>query len=390
MGNEVSTNQSGQQLMEALDRLPVAQKTNQLKGLLTTRIQSIEDVLPSNMKGEGQRLVNRAAMYFATKRDVQSYSMPSVVAAIIQAAELGLAIDGRLAHIAKFAGDAVLTIDYKGLVAVAKRSGQIKDCYGDIVGTNDSFDCGRNGPESILKHIPHKTSRGEIQGAYAIIVLPGTDWRYEYMTIEQLDHVRNKAPSKNGPWKTDTEQMQIKTVIRRALKLYCDDPAFIRATEIDEASEGYDLDYGHEDRRRVQTSTLSFAQQSLPAPAAVGTIDAAQPASNLPSKPRSQRKAEETEQAPPVDDAPPPETFDEVQGEEPPVDEGEIFDAWQERIEACKHTKSALSELKAELVNGEKRLPETMKGQLVTAIDKRLLKIATTRTQPQGDLPLGG
>jgi len=297
MATDVYKPVSGTELMEALDNLPVTQRTNQLKGLLTTRISSIEDVLPGYMKGEGQRFINRAAMYFATKRDVQNYSMGSVVAAIIQAAELGLAIDGRLAHIVKFGGEAVLNIDYKGLVSIAKRSNQITDCYGDVVGANDSFECGRNGPESILKHVPHKTARGAVEGAYAIVVLPGSEkWRYEYMTIEQLDHVKSKSKAQNGPWKTDTEQMQIKTVIRRALKLYCDDPSFIRALEIDEQADAIDVDsFAAGGTARVKTSSLSFANQaSLSAPPGMaGTIPTTPPGTNATSTPRSQRRAEE-------------------------------------------------------------------------------------------------
>lgn len=256
-------------MIQAIDAMPVAQRTNELKGLLTTRINSIKDVLPAAMRNEAeaQRLVNRAAMYFAAKREVQEYSTISVVQAIIQAAELGLAVDGRLAHIVKFKGEAVLVIDWKGLVAVAKRSGVIYDCYADIVGKNDSIVMGRRGPDSQLDHQPNLDDRGEVRGAYAIVkfneVVNGQrEWRYEYMTRPELDKVKNSAPSKNGPWSTWPEEMMKKTVIRRMLKAYSDDPALAQALEVSDKGDGYTFDVeSNPVQGRVQPTKLSFDSQ---------------------------------------------------------------------------------------------------------------------------------
>lgn len=267
-------NETGTALAKTVDQLPANQRAAELKGLLTSRIQNIEDVLPSNMRGtgEGQRLINRASLYFATKKDLHQYSMASIYAAVLQSVELGIPLDGRLGHIGSFGGDAVFMPDYKGLVMIAKRSLQIKDCYGDFVGTNDFFECGRQGPVSVCNHTPNYEKRGDVKGAYAIVTLSDNSWRYEYMTLEQLDKVRAKSRAKNGPWGTDPEQMYLKTVIRRILKLYVDDPTFVRALEVDEAADAIDVEFN--DHRpthsRVRPSTLGRPLQQapqLPAPA---------------------------------------------------------------------------------------------------------------------------
>ncbi len=252
--------QHGTALAANVDKLPANVKAQELKGLLTARLNSIEDVLPSQMKGEGQRLVNRAALYFATKKDLHNFSMSSIVIAVTQSCELGIPLDGRLGHIGSFGGDAVFMPDYKGLVMIAKRSRQIADCYGDFVGVNDLFECGRQGAESICNHSPNLEKRGAIKGAYAIVVMPDRTWRYEYMTKEQIDAVRKKSRAQNGPWKTDEEQMTIKTVVRRILKLYVDDPTFVRAMEIDDAASGaidVELTGRGSGSSRVRPSSLS-------------------------------------------------------------------------------------------------------------------------------------
>jgi hypothetical protein len=72
-------------------------------------------------------------------------------------------------------------------------------------------------------------------GAWAIVTLPDGTWRYEIMDYAEIEGIRGRSKSKDsGPWVTDADQMRIKTVIRRILKLYCDDPAINRAMELDE------------------------------------------------------------------------------------------------------------------------------------------------------------
>ena len=73
--------------------------------------------------------------------------------------------------------------------------------------------------------------------AYAIIKLPDDEWRYELMDMDELDDIRKRSPAwqKNvGPWVSDDLEMRKKTVIKRALKTYCDDPAIVRALQLDD------------------------------------------------------------------------------------------------------------------------------------------------------------
>ncbi len=80
--------------------------------------------------------------------------------------------------------------------------------------------------------------RGACIGAYAVVKLESS-WRYELMDIEDLNRIKSRSPSFNsskgpaGPWISDENEMRRKTIIKRILKMYCDDPAVVRALELD-------------------------------------------------------------------------------------------------------------------------------------------------------------
>lgn len=200
------------------------------------RIEKVEEALPPQMKGQARRLVQRAMMTLTRNAELGKCPLQDFVRIVIEAAELGLAIDGKLAWAVRFKSTWQLIVSYQGLVAVARRGGVLKDVFGDVVCENDYFEAWREGATSHLKHRIDlgKRSRGEVVAAYAVFVLPDGGWRYELMNREELDKIQQRAPSKSGPWSTDRPEMQKKSVIRRGMKLYSDDPGVARALEVDD------------------------------------------------------------------------------------------------------------------------------------------------------------
>lgn len=213
-----------------------------LRNYFDDNVAKIEEVLPAGMKGQGRRLAKRAEMTMARKPDMVECPAADLIRIVIEAAEIGLAIDGKLCHAVPYKGKWQCQPDYKGLIAVARRSGQIKDAYARIVRENDKFEHGQDGGDCILKHSYRLTDkRGDVIGAYAIVTLPSDGWRYELIDRAELDVFQEFAPSKKGPWGGPwIDEMRKKSVIRRALKTYCDDPAFVRAMEL--ADQEYEDD----------------------------------------------------------------------------------------------------------------------------------------------------
>lgn len=153
---------------------------------------------------------------------------PSLFKSAMVAANLGLMVDPVLGHAYLIPyGNTVQCIPgYKGLIHLARQSGEIASLYAHEVYENDTFDMelGTN------KHLTHKPllkgDRGKLIGVYAA-------WSYsksvdqtgklamdfEFMTIDDIEAIRNRSKQGNaGPWKTDYVQMARKTVIRRASK----------------------------------------------------------------------------------------------------------------------------------------------------------------------------
>ncbi len=238
-------------LEEVLSRSQ-SQRYQVVNDALSKRIDRVEELLPENMKGQGARLVKRAMLTFSKNERLQQCTPASFISCVLQAAECGLAIDGRLAHAVpyntkvkgadgrdRWEDVAQFQPDYKGLIAVAKRTGQIVDIYGDVICENDTFAHGRAGDVCRLEHTYDiQRPRGKTVGAYQIIVLPGGRWRYEVMGIADLDRIRSASKSGDrGPWGTHTDEMRKKTVAKRALKMYSDDPGLLKALEYD------DMDY---------------------------------------------------------------------------------------------------------------------------------------------------
>jgi recombination protein RecT len=322
----------GTALANAVENLPVNQKTQEIGAYLNMRLDTIEEALPSNMKAEGKRLIRRAMIYFASKAELHDCTVPSFLMCVVQAAELGLALDGRLCHAVAYnvkvsrKGDpdkwerrAQCMPDFKGLVSVAKRSNQISDCDGDIVCEGDHFRYGMLNGSNVFEFTPNPDKRGKIRGAFARVVMPNGLWSVEYMNLDQLNAIRQKSKAKDsGPWVTDTEQMYVKTAIRRLLKMYCDDPSFIHATEIDDLSDVIEgqIVTSNNSRSRVR---LSAHNDTLAAPPAA--VLTAQPSvspiptrtteeSHVPAEPRSSRKAREQQQEHASESAPTlPERF---------------------------------------------------------------------------------
>jgi len=241
-------------LDEVLDNYTGSEKTKVIEKNLVDRVETIRSLLPDALKEHAERFVARAKFTFAQSAQLQKCSPASFVQCVLRAAECGLAIDGKLAYAVPYnvkkkdangkpywVDEAQFQPSYKGLIACARRTGQIVDIYGDIICKNDHWKYVRRGGADEFEHerAPLGTDRGETIGAYQKIVLSDGHWRVEVMDILELNAImaRSKA-AKSGfsPWQTDLAEMQKKTVVHRALKTYSDDPGLMVALDAMEAS----------------------------------------------------------------------------------------------------------------------------------------------------------
>tara|TARA_R100001086_G_C11828909_1_gene256138 strand:- start:684 stop:1538 length:855 start_codon:yes stop_codon:yes gene_type:complete len=217
----------------------------QTRALLQQSKEQIKLALPKHLDVDR---VMRTAMTEVNKNyQLQTCDPLSVVGSVIQASELGLECGATLGHafLVPFntkngPRKAQLIVGYRGMLALARRSGTVKTITARTVHENDEFTV-QYGLEDNIVHKPAMGDRGEIVAVYAIAKLQGDAYQFEVMSKEEIESVRQTSKSKdNGPWATDWPEMAKKTVIRRLFKflpISIEDNALQMAASLDEAAD---------------------------------------------------------------------------------------------------------------------------------------------------------
>lgn len=171
-------------------------------------------VLPKYLTAE--RLARVALTQIRKVPKLTKCTQESFLSALMTCAELGIEPNGRDAHLIPYGEECTLIIDYKGLIKLAMRGGEIYPPHADIVCEND-FITIKNG---VVEHeIDPREERGDMIGAYVIVRYRDGGERHEYMSKAQIDTIRDRSWAKTkGPWVTDYNEMAKKTVFRRVSK----------------------------------------------------------------------------------------------------------------------------------------------------------------------------
>lgn len=184
---------------------------------------AMKEALPKHL--DIDRFTRIAVTQLRTNPTLRECTVPSLLAAIMQCAQLGLE-PGLLGHayLVPFnnrkAGvkEVQFVIGYKGLIDLARRSGNIESIAAHEVCENDEF-IFEYGLEEKLVHRPALTNRGKPYLYYAYAKFKGGGHQVEVMPIEDIEKIRLRSKARdNGPWQTDYDEMAKKTVIRRLAK----------------------------------------------------------------------------------------------------------------------------------------------------------------------------
>jgi recombination protein RecT len=220
---------------------------NTLRGLLEKSKEQIALALPRHLTPE--RMIRVALTAVQRTPKLQECDALSVVGAVVQASQLGLEPDGILgqAYLVPYWNgttrrmEAQLQPGYKGLIALARRSGEVSTLFSELVYERDRFKVVK-GDSPRLIHEPDYRSedRGELMGAYAVVVFKDGGKDFEYMPMHELNKIRASSKAKDkqgneyGPWVTHPEEMYRKCPIRRLAKRLPLSPEFQRAAAQDE------------------------------------------------------------------------------------------------------------------------------------------------------------
>ena len=183
--------------------------------------QQMEMALPKHMSPD--RLLRVAMTNLRQTPALANCTPQSFIGALFQAAQLGLEPSNGLGHawLIPYAGQVQFQLGYKGLLELARRSGQVQSIYAYPVYAADQFDY-ELGLDLKLVHKPAIGSEPhdeDIRHFYAVAKLKGGGAEVEVMSREQVDAIRDRSKAgKSGPWKTDYAEMGRKTVLKRLCK----------------------------------------------------------------------------------------------------------------------------------------------------------------------------
>jgi recombination protein RecT len=156
----------------------------------------------------------------------------SVMKCLLDLSAMGLEPDGRRAHLIPYGKDCTLIVDYKGLVELIRRSGDVVSLRAESVCEKDEF-AWSNG--EITHRIDWRTDRGKPQAFYAEAVMKSGERQTAVMTLTEVEAIRSRSRAGNsGPWLDHFSEMGKKTVVRRLAKMLPLSSEVMRAVESDD------------------------------------------------------------------------------------------------------------------------------------------------------------
>ena len=221
----------------------MSKQAKTIQHFLRDHVSEIKRALPRHMSAD--RMARIAITECRKNPKLMECDPATLFGAFIQCAQVGLEL-GVLGHayILPFRNnktkttDVQLIIGYKGMIDLARRSGEIVSFQAHAVYEKDSFEF-EYGLDEKLKHVPYSgTDKGALVCVYAIAKLVGGGHQVEVMQKHEIDAIRQQSKSKeSGPWATHYEEMAKKTVIRRLFKYLPVSVEIQRAVSLDEAGE---------------------------------------------------------------------------------------------------------------------------------------------------------
>ena len=185
--------------------------------------------LPTHLKPD--RFIRVALTALTRTPKLMDCTHESFFKCMLDLSALGIEPDGRRAHLIPYGNTCTLIIDYKGMIELAKRSGEVAMWRPMTVCEKDVF-AWENG---VVSHkVNFLEPRGKMLAVYSHVRTKDGDDDYEVMTLQECEAIKKRSKAANsGPWVTDYESMCLKTVMRRHSKRLTLSPEFREAVEKD-------------------------------------------------------------------------------------------------------------------------------------------------------------
>jgi recombination protein RecT len=220
-----------------------------VKQFFESQKATLAAVLPRHVSPD--RMLKIALGALRTTPKLMGCTVETLMGAVVQCSQLGLEPNTPLGHAYlipfenrnKGVTEVQIVLGYKGLIDLARRSGQIVSIAAHEVCKNDHFDYAY-GLDERLEHRPAMGERGDIIAFYAVAKLVGGGHAFEVMSYQQVLDIRNDSQGwktavkfkkeGNSPWGAHFAEMGRKTVLRRLVKYLPVSIELASATAIDD------------------------------------------------------------------------------------------------------------------------------------------------------------
>jgi len=208
----------------------------------------ITQILPSHVRPE--RYLRAVTLAVAQNRALAEANVHSLRAAVLKAAELGLVPNSPLgeAYLIPFKGEVQMIPGYRGLISLARRSGDVSTIEARVVYEGEPF-VYRVGPSGTFEHTPNLDVETEGKrrfayawarlkdGSFCVEVVPR--WKIEAIKRTSLAKIKNDDKREQSPWVAHEGEMWRKTAVRALFKyLPVSSEMIARALEADDDASG--------------------------------------------------------------------------------------------------------------------------------------------------------
>ena len=189
---------------------------------------AVAEVLPQVVKPA--RFVRVALTALMRTPQLLDCTKASLFRCMFDLAMYGIEPDGRRAHLIPFKNrktqppttECTLILDYKGIVELVRRSGEVSDIHADVVYEKDEWDFSY-GSHQHLTHKPNLTAergtRRNLIAAYSYVRLKDGSQTFMVLSSAEIEKSRKRSKTPDdGPWVTDYDEMAKKTAFRRHSK----------------------------------------------------------------------------------------------------------------------------------------------------------------------------
>lgn len=227
----------------------------QLQQVLHRSWDRIAAVMPREMNE--QRLYQMFVSAINREPKLAECTVESVLSCFMRCTSLGLEpsnVDGLgKAYILPYGNknyrtgqkEATLIIGYKGMLTLARRSGDLQSIHAQAVYEGDEFEYWEDEHGQHFKFRANRNAEhdpAKLTDVYVNAQLTNGGFVFEHMTRAEVDAIMRRSPSasaKATPWKTDYEAMALKTVIRRSFRYLPVSTEAQHAVTADESTPDY-------------------------------------------------------------------------------------------------------------------------------------------------------